>query len=242
MKKHMRSASLLIVFLMIGMAFFTACGGGSDSAAEPAEEPQETVNIGRAPSSFDEKCLDEYGNPTMYALTELTGPEVVQLLEEQGYVWQDNDDVAERWSWFERASQLTADDQVQYLTFSASDEAFDEYCWERERYDEATEKGGVAAGEVTFMVIGYKDGDGVDLEALMNGVFNTEVVDTYYYPDGKSACAIVKDASGKYYFVSYTDVGPGGADAAIDSEAVITAGGSTLEEEWTALTGHELVR
>ena len=110
MKKYL---SLLLILMMA--LTLAACGESAKESTPdqtPAETPKETSEntsetAGKSPSSFDEKCLDEYGNPTMYALTELTGPELVKLLEEQGYQWIDNDDVAEKWSWFERAVQLT---------------------------------------------------------------------------------------------------------------------------------------
>ena len=238
-----------LTILVIAMAalMFAACGGSGKAPA--ADEPvvtqdnnpeNEKVVTGKAPSSFDEKCLDAYGNPTMYALTELTGPEVVQLITEQGYEWIDNDAVAEQWSWFERAIQLSEDTAVQYVGFSACDEVAGDYNWERERYDAASGKGDIVAKELTMEVAGYTDGNGVALSDLVNGIFNIEIVDIYYFDSGKSACVVVKDAAGKRYYADFTDVGPGRTSIAIDSEELIISEGETLENLWTALTGQEL--
>ncbi len=176
----------------------------------------------------------------MYALTELTGPEIVKLLEQQGYVWHDSDASAEQLSWFEREVKLSENDPVQTVRFSACDEIVDENTWERERYDQASEKGGVVSKELTLEIAGYQDGDGVSLDELTEGFFNVEILDKYVFESGRTACVALKDSSGNRYFADFTDIGPGRTDIAIDSEELLIHENSTLEEVWKLYTGREL--
>lgn len=90
----------------IGMHFL---GGGSEPEPAPsvpevtttdttetettepeATEPEATEPEVTAPAaSFPDECLDALGNPTFYAMSELTGSDLVAVLEGEGWGWNE---------------------------------------------------------------------------------------------------------------------------------------------------------
>lgn len=61
-----------------------------DAVAEAGGEAGEVV-LEEVPVEFDDECTDRRGDVSVYALCELTGSELVELLEEQDYVWSSRD-------------------------------------------------------------------------------------------------------------------------------------------------------
>lgn len=80
------------VALTLGLA---GCGGG-DSGGDAPDTPAETPE-GQG-SSFDEACTDENGIPTAYAFVNLTGEELSELLDENGFVYMKTDGHTMGWA------------------------------------------------------------------------------------------------------------------------------------------------
>ena len=188
----------------------------------------------KSPSSFDERCLDQYGQPTMYALTELTGPELVQLLEEQGYEWVEKDNTLR---WFRREITLPDTTIPQFVTLQALDGYLVDI-WSRGDYDSAAEKGAVAAGQVSYIMAGYRDPDNPDWGVLLGDVVeafvNIEIEDRI---DGKEFGAVflkVKDSSGRKYIITLTQDGGGRTGIQIDTDQSLatTKPPSSVEKQW----------
>lgn len=243
MKRFRITAVFLVAALIVAMI---AAGCGSQPSADDvttaetvAETPQEATEAAvKAPSSFDGCCLDEFGNPTLYAVTELTGPELVTLLEEQGYEWEEKDEILRR---FLRTILLPGETISQQVTLTASDKMYEDI-WPRENYDNATDKGGVAVRQTNFIVAGYADPTGeqdVILEDVIKAIVNIEIVDQYYREDVHATMLVVKDSRGMEYAVIVQSVGPGRTDITMNSEEVYEAGGygMTIADDWAAFTG-----
>ena len=199
----------------------------------PAAVSAESDSL-KSPSSFDDRCLDQYGQPTLYALTELTGPEFVQLLEEQGYSWEEKDEVLRS---FKRELQLPTEKTIQFVSVCSSNGYYSDR-WTREDYDLAAEKGGVAAGQTEYEVAGYGSPDsGVILDDVISAIGNIEIEDRLLAEEYRAAFLKVKDSSGREYIVSVTEIGPARTDIQIDTDQSLATNNPpyTVEKEWKAL-------
>ena len=62
---------------------------GKDDAKKDAEKDK-TATV-KPPAAATKECLDEFGNPTAYAISELSGADLVRLLESQGFVYNEKE-------------------------------------------------------------------------------------------------------------------------------------------------------
>lgn len=228
---------LLALLLAAAMVFtLAACGSGTETESEEKTDTSEyTV---RQPSSFDEKCLDEIGNPTLYAFTELTGPELIKLLDEQGYEWERKDETLKQ---FKRKVMLEGTESPQFATVRESN-GLHEDIWELEDFENAGEKGGAAVGQTVFIVAGYGDPDdewNSKLDDVIKAIVNTEIIDQYMTDDAQAALVITRDSSGKDYAVLVTVSGGARSEVVVYTDEVLAARGSSVAAEWTAFTGQE---
>lgn len=189
----------------------------------------------KSPSSFDEQCLDQYGQPTLYAVLELTGPEFVRLLEEQGYAWYEKDEILRG---FRRTILLPGETISQIVKIRTSDEFYSDI-WAREKYDSATEKGGAAAGQVIYEAAGYGTGGdwGVVLEDVVGAFVNVDIVDQITDEDLRCVFLKVRDSSGREYIVTVTEDGKARSGIQIDSDISLatTTPATTVEKDWKAI-------
>ena len=83
-----------ILFLLILSLVLCSCGNREKKEPEPVEEPTDIIEPAessykdREDLQFD-KLLDRKGAVTLYALQELNGKELSQLLQDNGYVWDE---------------------------------------------------------------------------------------------------------------------------------------------------------
>jgi hypothetical protein len=211
-----------LAFLAALAVLFVAAAG----YAEP-ESP-------KSHSSLNERCLDQYGQPTLYAITELTGPEFVLLLEEQGYKWQEKDEVLRN---FKREILLPGETICQFVTIRSCDGYYSDI-WPREKYDKATEKGGIAMGQVEYEAAGYGSHDeGVNLEEAVEAFVNIEIEDRLLSEEYRAVFLKTKDSSGRKYIVSVTEIGPARLDIQIDTDKSLATNKppSSVDKEWKAL-------
>lgn len=61
-------------------------GAKTQKKDETSKTDEASKNV-EAPATLTEECLDEYGNPTMYAISELSGKDLVQVLKSQGFAY-----------------------------------------------------------------------------------------------------------------------------------------------------------
>ena len=236
----MKKSLILFLIAILLTAVLTAGCAGKDAASGAESQTAIETTGGSSSSSTDEKYLDVLGHPTLYAITELSGPELVTLLEEQGYEWEEKDETLKR---FQRFVTLPGETIPQQVTFNASDKMYEDI-WDREDYDSASEKGSVAAGQTNFIVAGYGDPTGekdVLFDDVIASVVNIELVDQYYREDIDAVLLIAKDASGKEYVVMLQAVGPARTDVAVFTDELFAANTppSSIAEQWTAFTGME---
>ncbi|MGX8715058.1 MAG: hypothetical protein ACSW8A_04840 [Lachnospiraceae bacterium] len=228
----------LLVVLLAAVMVFMLAACGSKTSTEPEEKTDTSEYTVRQPSSFDEKCLDEIGNPTLYAFTELTGPELIKLLEEQGYEWERKDDTLKR---FKRKVMAEGTDEPQFVTVRESN-GLDQDIWELEDFENAAGKGGAAVGQTVFVIAGYADPDdgwNTKLDEVVKAIVNTEIVDQYMTDDAQAVLVITRDSSGKDYAVLITVSGGGRSEAVVYTDEVLANRGSSIAAEWTAFTGQE---
>jgi hypothetical protein len=203
---------------------------GSSKKTDTAELPL------KSPSSFDARCLDQYGQPTMFAITELTGPELVKLLEEQGYQWEEKDKILRR---FKRRILPPGEQIPQFVTYSSSN-GFYEDIWTREDYDRATEKGGTATGQVSYIMAGYgvPGADwGVLMEDVVKAFVNIEIEDRVTTSEGNMTFLKVGDSAGRKYIVMLSEDGKARTGISIDTDKSLatTKPPSSVEKEWKGI-------
>ncbi|MDO4798539.1 MAG: zinc ribbon domain-containing protein [Coriobacteriales bacterium] len=56
-----------------------------DKDADKTQKKDTSTTAVEAPATLTQECLDEFGNPTMYAISELSGKDLVQTLQSQGF-------------------------------------------------------------------------------------------------------------------------------------------------------------
>ena len=241
MRKY--SALACVAMLCVCMFALAACGGSSsassaasasasesassDSAsADDASSASSDVASPSASSVAADGTIDQHGNVSLYALIELTGPEVTELYENQGYVWNEKDQEFKReadgafFFSLNDSGKLTADDYVA-----------------------ATDKGGVAIAATYNVVAGYKDA-----ESALKGNAQCTVEDSYFTEDGVGV-AIIYGPSMEEYLVVVDQYGDRMFELDVYSQDAIASGlvdrihggtyGETLKEVWKTLTGQD---
>ena len=199
----------------------------SSSGQESGGDAEKASSKEAGAYEFEDTCVDEHGNVTLYALTELKGWELATLLDQQGYVW--NEDIR---TW------MRPDDGASYAALKESGE------YTIDDYNAANEKGGGILAFGFSNVAGYKDS-----QAALAGNAQCVVEDSYfvgddgvaviYGPSMKEYLVIISKSSEsthQFMVVSQEAIGSGYLDEVI-GEAV----GGTLQDVWTNLTGEESI-
>lgn len=206
----------------------------SDSGKESPSTDQKPEGGSEEPSSegtgaydFEDTCIDEHGNITLYALTELKGWELATLLDQQGYVW--NEDIR---TW------MRPDDGASYAALKKSGE------YTIDDYNAANEKGGGILAFGFSNVAGYKDS-----QAALAGNAQCVVEDSYFV--GDDGVAVIYGPSMKEYLVIISKSSESTHQFMVVSQEAISSGyldgvigeavGGTLQDVWTNLTGEESI-
>ena len=198
--------------------------GDTETLTRTTGEATTAANPTTATSAYPAECVDQYGNPTLYALTELSGPDLVGLLDEQGFEWKDDGFVAKKGvkKGFLNARDYDNDSQ-----------------WQLEAYKQAAEPGGVAKMSVKFSVLGYVDTEGdltPRLEDAVAGIANIEVVKQQKINDN-ATIAVVKDSRGKEYLVTILWTGYPTVEVELYTDESLAAGeGGSIAQTWDSLT------
>lgn len=162
----------------------------------------------------------------MYALMELTGPEVVQLMGQQQYEWD-----ASKTYWVNpySASAVAATNKNGF--------------WEKNKYEQATEKGALADAMVVNIVGGYENS-----ERALAGNAKCVVEDSYFMDDG-SGIAIIYGPSMEEYLVLIVPYGESATEFDIYSKEAVGSGlldqneskisGGSFKDVWKSLTGQD---
>ena len=156
-------------------------------APAPAPAPTDTSAPATAPTGnenfdFADECIDEHGNITLYALTELKGWQVATLLDQQQYTWE-----------YEMDNTWTR--EFDGAAFRAIKETG---AYTLDTYNEMNEKGGCIAAYAYSVVAGYPDA-----KAALSGNAKCVIEQSWFDEDG-SGIAIVYGPSMKEYFVVIT--------------------------------------
>ncbi|MGN0262598.1 MAG: hypothetical protein ACI4B9_07165 [Eggerthellaceae bacterium] len=198
---------------------------GSSTDQKTEGDTGESSSKGAGAYDFEDTCIDEHGNVTLYALTELKGWELATLLDQQGYVW--NEDIR---TW------MRPEDGASYAALKESGEyAIDDY-------NAANEKGGGILAFGFSNVAGYKDA-----ESALAGNAQCVVEDSVF--EGEDGAAIIYGPSMKEYLVLISKATESTHQFMVVSQEAIGSGyldevlgepvGGTLQEVWTTLTGEE---
>ncbi len=203
----------------------SASASSASSSASAASSSASVSASSAAASSSD--LLDEHMNITLYALFELTGPELVDLLDSQGYVWDDA-----KGGWFRQvdgAQMYAVTDNGQYAQAD---------------YSAKTDKGGVASVITCNVVGGFKDA-----EAALSGNAHCVVEDMYVDPSDGSAIAIVYGPSMVEYLVIAQQNSESTAELDVYSKEAVGSGmldkvyggqiGGSFKDVWKTFTGQD---
>lgn len=199
-----------------------ASAAASSSAAAPSAASAQSS----AGFDFVDECIDEHGNISLYALTELKGWQVATLLDQQGYQWSDSNAA---WTRPEDGAAFAAVKETGPYTIDT--------------YNEMNEKGGAIVAISTSVVAGYKDP-----QAALAGNAQCVVEDSYFDSDGsgiaifygpsmKEYLAIISpnsESTASFLIFSQEAVASGMADEALG----VTTGGS-FQAIWKSVTGED---
>ena len=200
---------------------------GSFSGQESGGDAEKPSSEGTGAYDFEDTCIDEHGNITLYALTELKGWELATLLDQQGYVW--NEDIR---TW------MRPDDGASYAALKKSGE------YTIDDYNAANEKGGGILAFGFSNVAGYKDS-----QAALAGNAQCVVEDSYFV--GDDGVAVIYGPSMKEYLVIISKSSESTHQFMVVSQEAISSGyldgvigeavGGTLQDVWTNLTVEESI-
>ncbi|MBQ9041760.1 MAG: hypothetical protein IJ111_02985 [Eggerthellaceae bacterium] len=251
-----KAKALFVAAFAVALCFALAgCGGSSSSSAassaasssaasESASSSSESASASSASASASaasssaaasassaaassSDLLDEHMNITLYALFELTGPELVDLLDSEGYVWDDA-----KGGWFRQVDGA--------LIYAVTDNG--QYA--KTDYSAKTEKGSVASVITCNVVGGFKDA-----EAALSGNAHCVIEDMYVDPSDGSAIAIVYGPSMKEYLVIAQQNSESTAELDVYSQEAVGSGmldkvyggqiGGSFKDVWKTFTGQD---
>lgn len=221
------SAFSICLFIAALALCLCACGsspsGGASASGDNAPAGTSAAEAESGGSDFADACVDEYGNISLYALTELDGPQLIALLEQQGYEWDD-----------EQSAWIRSEDGA---FFVAGD---DDGKYALERYDDMSAQGGPIAFESNNAVAGYEDP-----QAALEGNAQCTIVDSFF--DGSSGIVIFCGPSTTEYLGIVGPEAEGTMHVHIFSQEAVASGkldelvgeelGTTFEEVWESATG-----
>lgn len=212
-----------------------ASSGSASSNAAATSASSESSSTGSASSSaasssssgnvaaFDPACLDAAGNPTLYALFELSGSQLQSLLKADGFGWYE---------------EITAWMRANNTIFEMVDRS-----GSVSRSDIDTYAVGAAGAPVVMVlsVEGY-----ATPAAALDGLGANVSIGRRYEDDG-AMFAVVSGSNGDQHLVLVTDTGNGEQTVLVYGEAAIKDGlfqstigidvGSSIDEAWDIITG-----
>lgn len=177
-------------------------------------------------SSTPAEAIDDHQNISLYAIIEMTGPELADLLEKQGYVWNTAESLWAR--------------TVDGARFVALKETgtFDQAALEA-----ATTKGGAAVAISSNVVAGFKDA-----KAALSGNAKCVIEDSYFDENG-AGVAIIYGPSMVEYFVIAQPYTESTTEIDIYSKEAIGSGmldqvygkqiGGSFKDAWKTFTGQD---
>ena len=200
----------------------SAAAASASSAAASTSASAASASASAASSD----TIDQYGNVTLYAAMELTGPEMTALLEKQQYEW--------------RADSLMWIHPYSGATFASVDKNGG---WKQENYAQATEKGAPASVVALNIVGGYENS-----EKALSGNAHCVIEDSYFNADG-TGIAIVYGPSMEEHLVLIRPNSESTTELSIFSKAAVGSGlldqiygqplGGSFNEVWKNITGKD---
>ena len=115
-------------------------------------------------SAVTDECMDSKGNPTVYAVTELSGAQIVGMLEDNDWAWEEDN------LWF-----VSSDRNDAFYVMGANDYEY--------TYDEIAGLGANSAGEATCFVIVVDDRDYSGIEDCLSKLPPMVVDDVQWIDD-----------------------------------------------------------
>lgn len=198
----------------------------SSSAAEASSASASSAASSSTSSQFAAETLDDHKNITLYAIMELTGPELTDLLQEQGYEWN-----SAKSAWLREVDGATFFALKETGQFTQAD------------YQAATQKGGVAVAISCNIVGGWKDA-----QAALSGNAKCVIEDSYFDANG-SGIAIVYGPSMTEYLVIAQPSSESTSELDIYSKEAVGSGmldqvyggqlGGSFQEVWKTFTGQD---
>lgn len=208
-------AALLAALVFCMLLALAGCSGGGDDSGAP--EGGESV-------TFAAECTDADNHPTAYAMMELEGQQLVTMLEESGFT-------------YEGSVWMNAEGNCSVVVGDANG-AFDD--------DQvaALDKGGAGA-PVTYVIT--MDGGYDSVEAALFGLTPMSLEDSYVVDETVAAGVAYGPSMTECLVVATSGEDNGFSVIVFNQEAVaeglamdvLGAEGTTIDELWVNLTGHD---
>ena len=176
----------------------------ADTSSAPAPTGTSSTSTPSGSDAFDfqDECIDEHKNISLYALTELKGWQVATLLDQLEYTWEYSD--ANTWT-----------REYDGAAFRAVKESG---AYTIDTYNEMNEKGGCLVGVAYSVVAGYPDA-----QSALSGNARCVIEDSYFRDDG-SGIAIFYGPSMKEYLVIVTPFSESTALFTVFSQEAVGSG------------------
>lgn len=237
----MKRFALIAVCALVALALvgLPACGSsGKTSNDKPTSTSTSTSNggsggsntssgSGGSSSGFDfvDDCIDEHGNITLYALTDLKGWQLQTLLDQQGYEWN-----GKTCAWVRPEDGASFFAYKETGVFTESD------------YAAANEAGGAIVAVGSNIVAGYKDAEAayrsnVKCVTVDSYFANGEGLVIFYGPSMKEYLAFVTpytESTMQILIFSQEAVGSGMLDEISGQQY-----GGSFKEVWKTVTGRD---
>ena len=208
----------------------SASSASAASASAASASAAASAKSASATSAAASDTVDEHLNITLLAIIDSTGPELVDLLQQQGYEWNAGD-----------SAWVRTVDGAMFFSVNKNGQ------YSQADYSSATSKGGAVKAVACNIVGGYKDA-----EAALAGNAHCVVEESFFDSGSGRGVAIVYGPSMEEYLViaePYTEstsqlgmyskqaVGSGLLD-----EIYKTKVGGSIDEAWETLTGKQRSR
>ena len=202
----------------------SSAAASSTSTASSSTSASASSASAAAQASSD--LVDEHGNVTLYALISLTGPELTDLLQTQGYAWNDS-----KTAWLREVDGATYFALREAGMYSLGD------------YSAATEKGGTAKAVSCNIVGGFKDA-----QSAFAGNAHCVIEDSFFDEEGAGVAVIYGPTMEEYFVVAqqYTE---STFELDVYSKQAVASGmldqiyegtiGGTFLDAWKTFTGKD---
>ena len=201
-----------------------AASSAASAASSAASSSAAASASSTAPTrAFDPACTDALGNPTLFALLELPGDDLQDLLEQQGFKWSDDAS-----TWISNKGAL----------FGALDAGGNLAMRDIDR---------LPAGAADTAIILMLTSKGYASPADAFAQLAAQVTVEQEYSDEGAVFSVVSSQKGVRYFVVITDTGASEQTTLVYTEEAIAQGlfkdtigidaGATIDEVWSTITG-----